>query len=137
MAMILPDKIEEVIDEWPINWAGHSSGTKREFYQIASRLKSLWFIISELLDEEDQEQHFKALWILGYELSRDHLLSKALPLVSVEFRIKTMIEDNGPLLFGYYTGADESEFGKCCETFERGLRRAGLWEEYSRQGMVT
>ena len=135
--MIFPGKIEETMNEWPTYWTGSPSKPRREFREILANLKLIWELANtEPMTEIQQELHFKALWILGYELSRDRIMSPNMSVVPIKLRIRLILEDGGPLLFGYYSSDDEDRFEKCCVTFERVLRRNGLWEDYS-QGMTA
>ena len=34
-------------------------------------------------------------------------------------------------ILAFYAGQEEDQFAHCCQTFERVLRRSGLWVEYS------
>ncbi len=133
MAMILPEKIDEAMNEWPTFWtAGYNSRMSIELSELLKNLKTIWGLVAkECYSEEAQEIHFKALWLLGYELSRDRIMSKLMSSVPVQYRIKSMIEDQGPLLFGYYTTAESEQFEMCCENLEKLLRSSGLWDEFS------
>lgn len=127
--MILSEKIHEVMDEWPAQWCGKSHRRRSEGQSILFILKNLWSQVeSELEHEEEHEAHFKALWLIGYEISRDYLIEPLLSSLPADQRIKRIIEDGGPLLFAYYTSTEEEIFEECCVTFERVLRRSGQWE---------
>lgn len=125
--------IDQTMDEWLTYWtAGYSSRLNSEHKDLLQLLKNLWCLVAkESIGEELEEVHFKALWFLGYELSHDRIISKHMSSVPIKFRLKNMIEDQGPLLFGFYTDDDCDQFASSCETFERLLRQSGLWSEFS------
>ena len=128
--MIRPEAIDIVMNEWPVQWYGKSSRGRAEGKYNLSLLKILWKTVSPLLATEvEQERHFRALWILGFELSRDNLLSSRLPSLPAEKRLRSMIEDGGPLLFSYHTTEEEHHFEAACETFEQALQDHDLWTE--------
>lgn len=132
MPMIRDEHIDETMNEWPLQWFGRSRQAVTYGPKILHFIRELWRMTEqENLNDPGRELHFRALWVMGFELSRDSLLSKDLPKLPVAGRIKSMIEDAGPLLFAFYTELEEDQFAYCCQTFERVLRRSGLWDQYS------
>jgi hypothetical protein len=82
--------------------------------------------------DEDRENCLRTLWILGFEVSRDELMDHRLPReVSARKRIFLMIEDGGPLLFGFYAESDVDRFEEGCQSIERALRIAKAWYSFS------
>jgi hypothetical protein len=56
MAMILPDKIDETMNEWPTFWtAGYNSRMSSELSEILKNLKVMWHLVAkESYSEEAQ-----------------------------------------------------------------------------------
>ncbi len=132
--MILSVCVDEVMSEWPVQWYGKSRRAGTEGPSNLRMLKALWNLVRPHLEtDQEQQQHFRALWLIGFELSRDYILDEILPSLPNEQRLRRMIEDCGPLLFGYYTDQEEECFAECCETFERVLRQGGLWDNMATQ----
>jgi hypothetical protein len=122
--------VDKTMTEWPAHWFGHSKEALTYGRDNLRFIRELWQLTArENLPEHERELHLRALWVMGFELSRDSLLSPNLAKLPIGGRIKSIVEDGGPLLFGFYTEHEEEQFANCCQTFERVLRRAGLWDE--------
>lgn len=129
MAMIRPEHLESVMSEWPRQW--EPTGL-REGERILRYLRRLRGAVEREypMEEDRQENCLRALWILGYELSRDPLLDPKLREVPLGRRAQMMIEEEGPLLFAFYSRSDEDRFAAACRDIELALRRRGAWESF-------
>jgi hypothetical protein len=127
MAMVLADQIEEEMNRWLGQWVPNAM---RENAPVLECLKRYWRSVDKEypLEEDRRENCFRALWILGYELSRDGLLDPKLPELPATKRAQRIIEDEGPLLFAFYSRSDEERFGVACRDIELALRRRGEWD---------
>jgi hypothetical protein len=122
----LPLDIPGEMKEWPRQWNGKDTAEGR---RTLAALEEIWGAV-EVSGPDDAvlENCLRTLWILGFELSRDFLLDRRLPKeVSLGRRIAAVIEDGGPLLFGYYAEPDTARFELGCEQIEQALRRANVW----------
>jgi hypothetical protein len=127
--MIRSEHLEEEFARWPAQW---DSVPTAESWRILVFLKLVWSVIDaeypEGVYEERREKCLRALWILGFELNRDVYLDQRLPELPVEHRGKQIIEDEGPLLFAFYSRDDEEHFATACRDIELALRRRGKWD---------
>jgi hypothetical protein len=124
--MIRAEHIEEELNKWPEQW---ESEPTPEGLRILAYIKSVWSAVErEYLEEQRRENCLRALWILGFELTRDILLSPRLPeKISVQNRAQPIIEEEGPLLFAFYSDNDQERFSTACRDIELALRRQNLW----------
>jgi hypothetical protein len=130
MAMILSEHLAGAMSEWPRQW--EPTGP-REGERILRYLKGLWDIVVKEypVEEYRQENCLRTLWILGYELSRDPLLDPKLREVPLARRAQMIIEEEGPLLFAFYSRSDETRFATGCRDIELALRRRSEWETFA------
>lgn len=124
--IVLPRDIPGEMREWPRQWNGKDTLEGRK---TLAALAEIWRSV-EIADWDDSvlENCLRTLWIMGFELSRDFILDRRLPQeVPLGRRITAVIEDGGPLLFGFYAETDTDRFEQGCEQIELALRRANTW----------
>lgn len=82
--MVHDECIDETMNEWPSQWFGKSKEAAIRGPKILQSMCELWRLIEqEKLSDPERELHFRALWVMGFELSRDCLLSRHLPKLPV------------------------------------------------------
>lgn len=122
--MIQPEHIEEELNRWPEQWNGPHA---QEDVRILAFIKRAWRTVDQeyVFQDDRRENCLRAFWMLGFELSRDTLLHPNLREVPVAKRGLRIIEEEGPLLFAFYSADDERRFSAACRDIELALRRRG------------
>ena len=124
--IFLPRDIPGEMKQWPRQWNGKDTPDGQK---TLIALSEIWRSVEAARwDDSILENCLRTLWIMGFELSRDFLLDRRLPKeVPLGRRIASVIEDGGPLLFGFYADTDTDRFELGCEQIELALRRANTW----------
>ncbi len=121
-SQVLGAKLLADTAEWPERWMGDEGDLPLGRAALAAMLPFLESLVEKELANTTLRRHFGNAWLLGGEIIRSTFVNPSVrKLKGKKLLLKFVGEDGGPLLHGYATEDEQTEFDGTCRKLQRFL----------------